>query len=200
VCPCWIGNSPDGGECTGVFAWEIEAGTIDGVDVAGLLAVSVSHHGGPRDEAKQRVMIFVDDRATRVQADALAAAFSGRLGGPLQELGDLLGELVGVERAPITLRREGRLTTLTVDGQIKVEGTTREGPSGPMTLKDGKLTKVLGSPAEIGESGHFRVSLAAHAMDLDVTGRSTMSGRFSYTNEPDAGPLAPGEGGHGHIG
>ena len=130
VCPCWVGNNPDGGECTGVFAWEIEAGSIDGVDVAGLLAVSVSHHTGLRDEARQRVMIFVDERATRVQADALTAAFSGRLGGPLQELGDLLGELLGVERAPIELRREGRLTTLTVDRRIRIEGTTREGPSG----------------------------------------------------------------------
>lgn len=200
VCPCWIGNSPDGSECTGVFAWEIEAGTIDGVDVAGLLAVSISTHGGPRDEAKQRVVVFVDDRSTRVQGDALAAAFSGKLGGPLQELGDLLGELIGVERAPIQLRREGRLTTLTVDGRIRIEGTDREGPAGPMTLKDGKLTRVLGSPAVIGESAHFRVALAGHAMDLDVRGRSTMSGRFLYTNEPDSGPLGPGDGGHGHIG
>jgi hypothetical protein len=183
-----------------VCAWEIESGSIDGIDVAGMLAVSVSSHGGPRDEAKQRVMIFVDDRASRVQADAMAAAFSGKLGGPLQELGDLLGELIGVERAAIDLRREGRLTTLTVDGRIRVEGTTREGPAGAMTLNDGKLTRVLGSPAEIGESGHFRVALAAHKMDIDVRGRSTMSGRFSYTNEPDAGAPGPGDGGHGHIG
>jgi hypothetical protein len=200
VCPCWIGNAPDGGECTGVFAWEIEAGSIDGIDVAGLLAVSVSTHVGPRDEAKQRVMIFVDDRASRVQADAMAAAFSGKLGGPLQELGDLLGELTGVERAAIELRRDGRLTTLTVDGRIRIEGTTREGPAGVMTLKDGKLTKVLGSPTEIGESGHFRVALAPHKMDIDVRGRSTMSGRFSYANEPDADSPGPGGGGHGHNG
>jgi hypothetical protein len=200
VCPCWIGHGPDGGECTGLFAWEIEAGSIDGIDVSGLLAVSVSTHGGPRDEAKQRVVIFVDDRATRVQADAMAAAFSGKLGGPLQELGDLLGELIAVERAPIALRREGRLTTLTVDGRIRVEGTRRDGPAGAMTLRDGKLTRVLGSPAEIGESGQFRVALAAHSMDLDVKGRSTMSGRFSYTNNPDADSPEAGAGGHGHIG
>jgi FtsP/CotA-like multicopper oxidase with cupredoxin domain len=198
VCPCWIGHAPDGGECTGVFAWEIEAGSIDGIDVAGLLAVSVSSHGGPRDEAKQRVMIFIDDRATRVQADAMAAAFSGKLGGPLQELGDLLGDLIGVERAAIELRREGRLTTLSVEGRIRVEGTVREGPAGSMTLKDGKLARVLGSPAEIGESGHFRVALAAHSMDVDVRGRSTMSGRFSYAYEPEDEPA--GGGGHGHRG
>jgi FtsP/CotA-like multicopper oxidase with cupredoxin domain len=183
VCPCWIGDAPDGGQCTGVFAWEIEEGSIDGVDVGGLKIVSVSQHRGPREEGGQRVMIFVDDAATRQKTDALAAAFSGRLGGPLQELGDLLGELLGVERAPITLRREGRLTKLTVDRQIRVEGTTNEGPSGrPMTLNDGKLSTVLGTPAAIGESGRFVVKLAAQSMDVDVRGRSTTSGRFSYEN------------------
>ena len=27
VCPCWTGNNPDEGECTGVFAWAVEAGS-----------------------------------------------------------------------------------------------------------------------------------------------------------------------------
>lgn len=195
VCPCWMGNNPDGGECTGVFAWEIEQGSIDGVDVTGLRTVSVSHHVGVRDEAKQRVVIFVDDRATRQQADALAAAFSGRLGGPLQELADILGQLAGVERAPIELRREGRVTTLIVDHRLRIEGATNEGPSGrPMALNDGRLSKVLGSPAEIGESGRFRIGLTDHGMVMDVRGRSTMSGRFSYVHTAKAD--APGPKGH----
>ena len=198
ICPCWLGNDPDEGACTGVFAWDIEKGTIDGVDVSGLRAVSVSHHSGLREEAKQRVVIFVDDRATRQQMDAIAAAFSGRLGGPLQELADILGELLAVERAPIVLRRDGRLTTLTIDRRLRVEGTTKEGPSGrPTALNDGKLSNVLGSPAEVGESGRFRVGLSTHGMDIDVRGRSTMSGRFSYVHAPRPG--SRGSGG-GHVG
>jgi hypothetical protein len=185
VCPCWLGNNPDEGACTGLFAWDIEQGMIDGVDVSGLRAASVSYHVGLRDEAKQRVVVIVDDSATRQQADALVAAFSGTLGGPLQELADLLGELLAVERAPIVLRREGRLTTLTVGRIIFAEGTTHEGPSGrPTTLSDGKLSDVLGSPVEVGESSKFRVGLGVHGMELDVRGRSTTSGRFSYNYAP----------------
>ncbi len=196
VCPCWLGNNPDEGECTGVFAWEIEKGSIDGVDVTGLRTVSVSHHAGIREEARQRVVIFVDERATQQQADALAAAFSGRLGGPLQELTDIMGELLAVERAPIEIKRDGRLTTLTVDRRIRVEGRTNEGPSGrPMELNDGLLSKVLGTPAEVGESGRFRVGLAEHGMKMDLRGRSTMSGRFSYAHAPKANTPVPG--GHG---
>ena len=186
ICPCWIGNSPDDGECTGVFAWDIEEGSIDGIDVEGLRSVSVSHHTGYRGDARQRVVIFIDDQATRQQSDALAAAFSGILGGPLAELADLLGELLAVESAPIILRREGRLTTLTVGKRIEIEGTLSEGPSGhPMALNNGTLSEVLGSPAEVGESYRFRIGLAQHAMDIDLRGRSTMSGRFSYEHVPE---------------
>jgi hypothetical protein len=182
VCPCWTGGHPDEGQCTGIFAWAIDEGSIDGVDVAGLRAASVSHHAGFRgDDAKQRVVIFVDDTATQRQSDALVAAFTGSLGGPLRELADLLGELVAVEHAPISLRREGRLTTLSVGRSLTVEGTTTEGPGGRLTsLSEGKLSTVLGTPAEIGESWHFRVGLARHGMDIDLRGRSTMSGHFAY--------------------
>jgi hypothetical protein len=187
ICPCWTGDVPDEGGCTGIFTWDIEKGSIDGIDVGGLRAVSVSHHTGFRSEARQRVVIFVDDRATRPQADAIAAAFSGSLGGPLHELADLLGELLAVESAPITLRREGRLTTLTVGKRIQVQGTAMEGPSGRATaLNNGVLSDVLGTPAEVGESWWFRVGLPAHEMELDLQGRSTMSGRFSYANTPAA--------------
>lgn len=191
VCPCWTGAEPDEGQCTGIFVWEIEQGSIDGVEVSGLRSVSVSHHNGARSgQAKQRVVIIVDDTATLQQSDALVAAFTGSLGGPLAELSDLLGELVAIEHAPVTLRRDGRLTTLAVGRRLFVEGVSSEGPSGRlMTLSDGELSEVLGSPAGIGESYRFRVGLPQADMSIDLRGRSTMSGRFAYVHEPVPDPF-----------
>jgi hypothetical protein len=190
ICPCWTGGKPDEGECTGIFAWEIEQGTIDGVDVSGLRAVSVSHHSGARNAgARQRVVIIIDENATQQQSAALVAAFTGSLGGPLEELAELLGELLAVEHSRIMLRREGRLTTLAVGRRrrIWVEGATSEGPlERPITLSDGRLSAVLGSPAEVGESWRMQVGLSGHGMDLDVRGRSSMSGSFSYQHLPAA--------------
>ena len=189
ICPCWTGSNPDEGECTGIFTWDIEKGSIDGTDVSGLRAVSVSHHVGFRDEdARQRVVIFVDEAATQRQADALVAVFTGSLGGPLQELADLLGELLAVERAPINLRHEGRLTTLSVGKRLLVEGVTNEGAFGrPITLNDGKLSAVLGTPAEVGEAWRFRIALGQHGMERNLKGRSTMRGRFTYQHTPAEG-------------
>jgi hypothetical protein len=186
ICPCWTGSSPDEGECTGIFTWDIEKGTIDGTDVSGLRAVSVSRHLGFRgEEARQRVVIIVDEVATQRQADALVAAFTGSLGGPLHELADLLGELVAVEREAIDLRHEGRLSTLTVGKKLHVEGVTSEGAFGrPITLNDGKLSEVLGTPAEVGEAWKFRIALGQHGMESNLRGRSSMRGRFSYQHTP----------------
>jgi hypothetical protein len=45
LCPCWVGNPPDLGSCTGFFAWSLDTGSrIDGVDVGGHQVVSVSTH------------------------------------------------------------------------------------------------------------------------------------------------------------
>jgi hypothetical protein len=186
ICPCWTGDAPDEGECTGVFVWDIEDGKIDGIDVKGRRAVSVSQHQGHRDEASQHVVLFVDPEANAEQAEILAAALSGKLGGPLGQLAEILGELIGVERAEINLERQGRKTKLTVGRRIQVEGTASEGPGGEATtLSGGKLSAVLGSPAEVGVSRRFRVGLPAQAMDLDLRGRSTMSGRFAYDYTPE---------------
>src|SRR5439155_16125740 len=35
LCPCWVGEDPDGGTCTGALSWHIETGTVNGTDVTG---------------------------------------------------------------------------------------------------------------------------------------------------------------------
>jgi hypothetical protein len=39
LCPCWIGEDPDGGECDSVVAYHIDSGQITGLDVSGRSAV-----------------------------------------------------------------------------------------------------------------------------------------------------------------
>ena len=35
LCPCWVGEDPDLGDCKSAMAWHFDQGTIDGVDVSG---------------------------------------------------------------------------------------------------------------------------------------------------------------------
>ena len=102
LCPCWIGEDPDQGTCDSVVAYHLDKGVIRGVDVSGLTLVSVVHIPGNVLEGNWRQLVFIDDRATDEQADAMLDAFSGKLGGPLADLAQLIGEVVGVERAPVS--------------------------------------------------------------------------------------------------
>ena len=41
MCPCWVGEDPDGGSCDAFLAYHFDQGTIKGVDVGGLELVGV---------------------------------------------------------------------------------------------------------------------------------------------------------------
>jgi hypothetical protein len=184
VCPCWVDRAPDDGTCTGVFAWVVTEGTIDGLDVSGHTAVSVSTHEGHRESAQQRVMLFVDDDTSEAQAQALAGAFCGRFGGPLGELSSLLGTMLGVERAKIDVQWGTCGSQLTVGRRIAADAVNNVGSTGKVTtLSDGRLSTVLGTPAEVGVARRLRIGLPEQGIDLDLRGRSAMRGHFRYRND-----------------
>src|SRR6266545_407416 len=102
LCPCWVGEDPDLGYCEAFIAYHFDAGTVRGVDVSGLSFVTVNLiPGNVLIPASWKIVIFVDERATDEQFQALVDAYSGKLGGPLADLAGLIGEVLGVRRAPI---------------------------------------------------------------------------------------------------
>jgi len=118
LCPCWIGEDPDQGTCDSVVAYHFDRGTIRGVDVGGLTLVSVVNIPGNVLEGNWRQLVLIDDNATDEQADAMLDAFSGKLGGPLADLAQLVGERVAVERAPISHEIVDGAGTLKVGDKI----------------------------------------------------------------------------------
>jgi hypothetical protein len=183
-CPCWFDDDPDEDECTGVVGWQVENGEVDGVDVTGLSVVSVSQHGGHRGGSGQmRVALLVDGAADDDQFAALSAAFTGALGGPLDELARMTGTLAAVERASITLVADNDKAGLESPGRLSVRSKVVRGSTGrPITIGDGLLATLLGTPGVVGRSSRFRLSVEAAGLDLTVADRSTTSGHFSYSH------------------
>ena len=185
ICPCWIGLPPDEGRCTGAFGWSIAEGTINGQDMGGRSVVSVSFHSGHRDGGGQQVHIFVDDGADDQQFGTLVATFTGQNGGPLGELGHLMGALISQDRAPITMTSQGDYISVTVGRLIRGDATVIYGGDKQITeLAHGTLSEVLGTPAEVGRSSAFRVD-AMVGLSVEVSGRAAMRGKFRYENEGD---------------
>ena len=109
MCPCNL--SLDHGAtydfCRVTLVFSIQRGQVDGTDIADRKVVLIADTPKVMTEGNWRVGMFIDDGATDEQFDALSRVFGGQLGGPMEALGPLIGEMLGVERAPVEVRNDG---------------------------------------------------------------------------------------------
>ncbi|MGH2764228.1 MAG: DUF1326 domain-containing protein [Thermoleophilaceae bacterium] len=175
LCPCWIGEDPDGGTCQAVVAYHLDRGTIRGVDVSGLTQVSVAFIPGNVLAGDWKLVVFVDDQATEEQEKAILDAFTGKLGGPLADLAELIGEVLAVVRAPISHEIvEGR-GTLRIGDQVVAEMEPYRGPDGSVTtLHNSIFSTVPGSPAWVGKAERFAVNIPEHGWTYEFEGRNAI--------------------------
>src|SRR5262249_1669228 len=120
-CPCWIGEDPDGGTCDAFICYRVEKGTIRGVDVSGLCIAGIAHIPGNILKGNWKLALYVDQRANPKQKEALVDAWAGKLGGPLGDLSQLIGEVLGVYSAPIDFKLDKGKGTLKIGNLVDAE-------------------------------------------------------------------------------
>jgi hypothetical protein len=181
LCPCWIGEDPDGGTCDGVVAYHVDKGTVNGVDVSGLSFVFLNRIPGNILKGNWRVVLYVDDKATPQQQEALLNAFGGKLGGPLADLAQLIGEVVGVERVPITFAVEEGRGNLHIGRVVEAELVPFQGATGkPTTLHDSVFTTIPGSPAYIGKALKYKARVPTLGLEIDLQNHNAIQGHFRF--------------------
>ena len=72
-------------------------------------------------EGNWRLGMFVDEDATDEQVEKLTAVFGGQKGGPMAGLAPLIGEVLGVERAPIEVVEDGLRHSVRIGDAIDFE-------------------------------------------------------------------------------
>ena len=181
LCPCWVGADPDGGTCDSALGWHIDSGTIQGVDVSGLtFAISV-HIPGNVLKGNWRALAYVDDKATQAQQDALLAVWTGKLGGPVADLASLIGEVVGVERVPITFTVDKGKGTLIIGQRVQAELVPFTGPTGEATtLNESVFSTIPGSPANVGRAELYSSQVPALGHDLNLQNHNAIQGTFRF--------------------
>ncbi|HZP90581.1 MAG TPA: DUF1326 domain-containing protein [Actinomycetota bacterium] len=176
LCPCWIGEDPDGGECYGIVAYHFSEGVIEGVDVSGLSLVNINHiPGNILTPGSWQVVMILDSAGSEAQRDALVRAFSGKLGGPLADLTGLVGEVLGIETLPITHETTGGRGVLRVQGVLEAEMAPYSGPDGSTTVLENSIfSTVPGSPAYVGKASRNRLSLPKYGMEWEFENRNAI--------------------------
>ncbi len=129
-CPCiWLRPATQDA-CDVLLAWHVTEGQKDGVDVSGLNAVMAVHTPKQMTDGNWKVALYLDDRATPEQSEALGAVFSGGAGGHLATLVPLIGEVAGVAPAPISFDRSGGSLKATVGDLLSMESEEMVGMDG----------------------------------------------------------------------
>ena len=119
LCPCWIGEDPDLGDCRAILAYHIDDGRVGGLDVSGLSFVSLAYIPGNVLAGHWEIVALVDANATDEQREALLAVFTGEKGGPLADFARLIGKVKGVESVPIKHEVVGGVGTIVIPGSSR---------------------------------------------------------------------------------
>ena len=181
ACPCTVSSlalPADRDHCSVVLAFNVESGEVEGVDVSGLSVALVAHSPQAQmSDGNWRAGLVIDDSASDEQADKLGAVFGGQLGGPLELLGPLIGENLGVARAAIDYENDGLRHRLRIgdDADFEIEDL-----ASPETGEPVRVTNVAlpaGDTVTLAKTNRSRVAL--HGIEFE--GRTGSAAPFAWS-------------------
>jgi hypothetical protein len=179
LCPCWIGEDPDNGTCESMLAYQIDKGTIDGMDVSGHTVAVVAHIPGNALKGDYRAAIYVDDRTSPEQEKALLDVYTGKQGGPAVELSSMFGEVVSVRRVPITYAVDQGRGTLKIADVGFADMVPYLGPNGAITtLSDTIYSTIPGAPVFVSKATRFVSKDPLLGHDFDISGFNALQTTF----------------------
>jgi hypothetical protein len=161
VCPCAVDGPPTGrdGQCRGLLVFGIEDGSLDDTDLSGVNVAMGYMAPSNISSGNLKLGIVVDEAAADEQAEALERIFKGDEGGMFGEFVPLVGEWLGVERAPVSFSDGDEPSAKIGDTDITFEAF--KGPDGkPTTASNAafgfapvfRLGQSSGSSGILGES------------------------------------------------
>jgi hypothetical protein len=181
MCPCTaslaLGATND--YCRVVLVFHVKDGEVEGTDVSGLTVAAVADTPKVMTDGNWRLGVFIDAAASDEQAEKLGGVFSGALGGPMEALGPLIGENLGVQRAPIEVREEGLTHSVKIGDQVDVE-IEDVVPFGVESGEPARLTRIFhpaGSELTVARTTRSNVD----AFGISYEGKSAFSrSEFSW--------------------
>lgn len=179
ACPCVFLGPPTSGECTAIVAWHIEDGEFEGQRLDSLNVALAVDSPGHMAQTEWTVAMYLDDRATESQAEALGAIFSGSAGGHPAMLAGHIGSVLGVATAPITFVGDDSSRAIRVGEAIDVKIVAMAGQGGAqVTISNHPLAIAPGH--EIVASRTERLRYADHGYEWELSDTNGFFSPFDY--------------------
>ena len=142
-CPCVISlgaHPPTEGFCHAWMAIAIDDGHFEDENLGGLNVGLLVDIPGRMGEGNWKVAAYVDEKASDLAYDGLLKIFSGEAGGTTNLFTMLVSEILGAERAPVDIVRDGKSRSITIGRKIQGEIEMVDGasPENPLIIKNTK--------------------------------------------------------------
>jgi hypothetical protein len=179
ACPCVFLGPPTQGDCTLVVAWHIEKGHLGAIALDGLNVALAAYSPGHMLETKWEVALYLDERGSPEQRDALLTIFSGQAGGHLANLAACLGKLLGVKAAAIDFHAEGKRRRMKIGSSVEMAVEAVRGAGGAeVTIANLPFCVVPEIPAVAAKSQ--RLSYHDFGRDWEITDGNGFYSAFAY--------------------
>jgi hypothetical protein len=179
ACPCVMLSAPTEGECRALIAWHVDEGKDDGVDLGGLNVAMAVHSPGHMLQTKWSAALYLDERASAAQKDALTRIFAGQAGGHPEVLASFVDKVLGVASVRIDYHAAGKRCSLSIPGIAAAEIEALEGQGGgDVTISGHPLCVAPGEPAVVAKSQ--RLDYTDHQQTWRVSERNGFYSRFAY--------------------
>jgi hypothetical protein len=175
ICPC--NASFDHGAtydyCRVVLAFNIKDGEIEGTDVSGLKVAAIADTPKVMTDGNWKLGVFVDENASDEQMEKLVGVFGGQMGGPMEALGPLVGEMLGVERAAIEIVDDGLRHSVKVGDVIdfEIEDIVPFGIETGVPVRFEGMFHPVGSDLTIAEATRSKIN----AYGIEYEGKTGLS-------------------------
>ena len=175
MCPCNL--SFDHGAtydfCRVTLVFDILEGEVEGTAIGGVKVALIADTPKVMTEGNWRLGVFIDEQASEAQAEKLVQVFSGQLGGPMGALAPLVGEMLGVERAPIEVQDDGVRHSVRIGDAIdfEIEDVVPFGVETGQPVRFDGMFHPVASDLTMAEAKRTRIS----AFGIEYEGKTGLS-------------------------
>ncbi len=179
ACPCiWLAE-PSEGQCKLLVAWHIETGHYQAVGLDDLNVALACFAPGNMIEGGWQAALYLDQRASPKQTEALQTIFSGQAGGHLAMLMQLVEGVWGIRQVEIDYHDDDRAPRLRIPGIAEAAIESIPGiAGGDSRIENPPLCVVPSHPSVVARAKHYRYH--DHGQDWEFSGRNGFHSPFVY--------------------
>jgi hypothetical protein len=183
-CPCEFSAPPTLGFCEGIGAWKINQGNFGDVKLDGLAVGFAAHWPKAIHEGDGTLALFVDERATQPQRDAILTICSGQAGGlPFEILATTFSKVLDPFFVTFEFKLDGRNSSVRVGDAMQMEAEPIKNP----VTKEPESVRVEHATGFIFKSGE---AVSGKVCNVEVPGlkfswpdKAAFVTQISYSNQ-----------------